>query len=236
VSRELLTKRYEPQLEQGATGISVDLNAQALRELLGGELPAKEISARVGWAPRSAGAKLCALERQGMVLKKVVVLDDETESVVWALTDRGAAIVAPKDAAVTRQAIATTPQPDLVALDDDATPSEQGPGTPGAGDENEGPWPSLRTDAAGVDPNTALSASRSAWLWVLKAAHSGAGEGSPGERRVVETHLATLERQLGYEWKSGRYETPDGTTVTPGKLEYLKRQDWPIPPPPAKSQ
>jgi len=215
-------------------GVSVDQNAQALRELLHGELPAKEISARVGWAPRSAGPKLYALERQGMVLKKVVIADNDTEVVVWALTDRGAAIVAPKDAAVTLQAIAATPQPDPDAVD--ATPSEQETESPAAEDETEGPWPSLRTDAAGVDPNTALSASRSAWLWILKAAHSGAGEGSPGERRVVETHLATLERQLGYEWKSGRYETPDGTTVTPGKLEYLKRQDWPIPPPPAKSQ
>ncbi len=44
--------------------MSVDMNAEALRTLLGGPLTAREIASRVGWAPRSAGGRLHALEQR----------------------------------------------------------------------------------------------------------------------------------------------------------------------------
>jgi hypothetical protein len=44
--------------------------------------------------------------------------------------------------------------------------------------------------------------------------------------------------QLGRETSGSPngYKTAEGATVTPGKLDYLKRQNWPVPPPPAKSE
>lgn len=76
--------------------MSVDMNAEALRTLLGGPLTAREIASRVGWAPRSAGGRLHALEQRKLVLSRIIVGEDEKEKLVWALTERGAEIAKPK--------------------------------------------------------------------------------------------------------------------------------------------
>lgn len=225
-----------------------DRNAQALRALLNGPLPAKEISAAVGWAPRSAGPKLHALERAGLVRKREELGEDNTPRVLWALTRKGGEIVGPRQLGGPPAALAAEPQ--AAALD--GPRPQRGPITIGPSqigktkaaveevteaieavkptpsvartEADEGPWPSLRAREGGVDPPVSASLNLSGWLFVLRAAHSGASSGSVLTRERVDAELRRLEAQLDLYWAEGLYETADGTTVTPEKLAYLKHQ------------
>jgi hypothetical protein len=215
--------------------MSVDLNAEALRTLLKGPLTASEIASRVGWAPRSAGARMNALERHKLVVRKTVAAEDQKPQLVWALTERGATIAKAKSSDASSPPLLPPPAADVEAAaqnsegaaeptKDDGTVGDVGGSTDAAAND-EGPWPSLRQREGGVDPVTTAGLSLTGWLFVLRAAHSGASDRSPADRRVIETHLKTLEDQMGWRWMGGRYENASGEVVSVHKLDYLKRLD-----------
>lgn len=220
--------------------MGVDPNADALRVLSAGALPAREISARVGWAPRSAGSRLRSMEMQKLVRSRVAVGDDGKEMVVWALTEKGATIALPKE------------PPGIGGGGDEEQQHEQHDDDRGEDQRDEphddqlqdqqydqqhdqqqddqtavddgGPWPTLRAREGGIDPSLSPAASLSGWIFVLEAAHYGASSGSAAKRRVIETHIRSLEQQLEITWKHGRYEDKHGVTITPGKLQFLKQR------------
>lgn len=73
---------------------SIDGAGAALRRLRVGQASARQVADFVGWAPRTAGPKMRALELQGLVLR-VMVKDGTVRSDAkyeWALTDRGRAL------------------------------------------------------------------------------------------------------------------------------------------------
>ena len=154
--------------------MGADPNAEALRALLAGPLPAREISARVGWAPRSAGPKLHSMETQKLVRSRVVVDDDAKEMVVWALTEMGSATIALPKQLVAADA-EEQPEEDEQPDSDQEPEQDQRDGQQRdqhqdqqddhhddrAGADDEGPWPTLRGREGGVDPNLSPSASLS---------------------------------------------------------------------------
>ena len=74
-----------------------DQNAAALRWLAQSQGAARDIAAGVGWAPRTAGPKLRALELQGLVrrvaVKKATYRTEAKHE--WTLTEKGRAMVGP---------------------------------------------------------------------------------------------------------------------------------------------
>lgn len=217
--------------------MGVDPNADALRVLLAGALPAREISARVGWAPRSAGSRLRSMEMQKLVRSRVAVCDDGKETVVWALTEKGATIALPKEPPVIGGGGDEEQQHEQHDDDraedqrDDSHDDQRQDQQDGQQQDDQtavdggGPWPTLRAREGGIDPDLSPAASLSGWVFVLEAAHYGASSGSTAKRRVIDTHIRSLEQQLEITWKHGRYEDKHGVTITPGKLQFLKQRD-----------
>lgn len=202
--------------------------------LLDGALPASDISTLVGWSPRAAGSKLRQLERRGYVRRRCEDRDGKPV-VVWRLSQFGVETARNKlQASGRRQAI--EPATETAAAEPAEPPTApepvaEPPTSPGPRDvADDGPWPSLRDATGNPDPERALIASLHAWLFILRAARAGQSEGSAANRRLVETHLKDLERQLSIVWRYGVYALEDGTVITPGRLDYLKQAARTTPP------